>query len=200
MSELVIDLSEVPLTPMGKKEIQRLETALIIGTLYSPEIIELLKDPVEKTTWIDSLAVAAASYARYKAGMPVSKIAEEVGRSEQTIRAHINGKTKAGKLVISTYEKIKSGTLRLTIPFIKEVEAGVKPEIQQQLDSLKKENEDLKKKLGELEKAIEQLRAENESRMRELMECQERASKLSKIVEEVKAKLNVLEEIKQLLA
>ncbi|WP_256443510.1 hypothetical protein [Candidatus Nanopusillus massiliensis] len=34
-----------------------------------------------------------------------------MGRSEETIRNHISGKTKAGALVIETYEKIKSDQL-----------------------------------------------------------------------------------------
>jgi hypothetical protein len=60
-----IDLSNVPLKPVGKKEISQLEMALIIGTLYRPEVLELIRDPVERSTWIDSLAVAAGSLARH---------------------------------------------------------------------------------------------------------------------------------------
>jgi len=49
---------------------------LIIGTLYRPDVLELIGDPVERSTWIDSLAVAAGSLARAKAGMLVSQIAD----------------------------------------------------------------------------------------------------------------------------
>jgi predicted transcriptional regulator len=55
---------EISLTPIGRDEIHRLETALLIGTLLSPEVIELLKNPEERLTWVDSLAVAAAALAR----------------------------------------------------------------------------------------------------------------------------------------
>jgi Predicted transcriptional regulators len=94
-----IDFKSIPLNPLGKNDIKKLETFLIIGTLYRPEILELIKDPNERSTWIDSLAIAAAAYARYKAGMPISLIADELGRSEETIRNHISGKTKGSSLV-----------------------------------------------------------------------------------------------------
>lgn len=61
--EVVIDLSNVSL---------KLEMALIVGTLYRPEILELIKDPVERSTWVDSLAVTAASLARSRAGISSS--------------------------------------------------------------------------------------------------------------------------------
>ena len=38
-SEEVVDLSNVPLKPLGKREIQQLEIALITGTLYRPEVL-----------------------------------------------------------------------------------------------------------------------------------------------------------------
>ena len=44
---------------MSKDQIHKLETALLIGTLLSPEVMELLKNPEERLTWVDSLAVAA---------------------------------------------------------------------------------------------------------------------------------------------
>ncbi|RLI30434.1 MAG: transcriptional regulator, partial [Candidatus Hecatellales archaeon] len=78
-------MSEVPLSPVGKEEIHRLESALLVGTLFRPEVLEELRDPTERLTWVDSLAVAAAALAREKAKMPVSRIAEELGRSEATI-------------------------------------------------------------------------------------------------------------------
>jgi len=141
-----IDLKNIPLNPLGKNDIKKLETFLIIGTLYRPEILELIKDPNEKFTWVDSLAIAAAAYARYKAGMPISLIADELGRSEEAIRNHISGKTKAGSLVIDTYEKIKSGQLNLIISF----------------NSSNKELEDLKNQIKNLREEIEKLRKERD--------------------------------------
>lgn len=49
---------------MGRDEIHKLEAALLVGTLLSPEVIELLRGPEERLTWVDSLAVAAAALAR----------------------------------------------------------------------------------------------------------------------------------------
>jgi predicted transcriptional regulator len=46
--EIVIDFSNIPLKPLGKSEIQKLEMALIIGTLYRPEVLELIRDPTER--------------------------------------------------------------------------------------------------------------------------------------------------------
>ncbi|MCI4462324.1 MAG: transcriptional regulator [Thermogladius sp.] len=194
LTELTIDLSDVPLTPFGAREEQKLEAALIVGTLYSPEVVELLKDPVEKTTWLESLAVAAAAFAKYKAGKPVSKIAEEVGRSEQTVRAHIQGKTKAGKLVISTYEKLKSGTLKLVVPFSGELQiTGVK-------EGSEKEKEELARKATELEKKVSELQGEVERLRKELDACRESNNKLTSLIELVRSKLQQLEELKQALS
>jgi hypothetical protein len=141
-----IDFKNIPLNPLGKNDIKKLETFLIIGTLYRPEILELIKDPNERSTWIDSLTIAAAAYARYKAGMPISLIADELGRSEETIRNHINGKTKAGSLIIETYEKIKSGQLNLILSF----------------NSSNKELDDLKNQLKNLKEEIEKLKMERD--------------------------------------
>lgn len=112
MSGEQLDLSLVPLKPIGRKEIQQLEAALIIGTVFRPEVIELIKDPTERATWLDSLAVAAA-IAREKAGMTTSTIADEIGRSEASVRSHIAGKTKAGKLIRETLELLGKSELKL---------------------------------------------------------------------------------------
>jgi len=74
---------EVPLTPMGRDEIHKLEVALLVGTLLSPEVIELLRDPDERLTWVDSLAVAAAALARERAHITVPQIAEELAGARQ---------------------------------------------------------------------------------------------------------------------
>ncbi len=48
------------------------------------------------------MAVAAGTIAREKARMNVSDIARELGRTEQTIRKHLKGETKAGQIVRET--------------------------------------------------------------------------------------------------
>ncbi len=97
--------------PIGKEEIHRLETALLVGSLFRPEVMEEIRSSGERLTWVDSLAVAAGALARSKAGMSVSEIADELGRTEQTIREHLKGQTKAGRIVQQTYELMKEGKL-----------------------------------------------------------------------------------------
>ncbi len=101
----------ISFNPSGRQEIHQLETLLLVGSLFRPEVLESLKGPTDRLTWVDSLAVAAGALARSKAGMPVSQIAEELGRSEASIREHLKGSSKAGKLVNETYELLKSGKL-----------------------------------------------------------------------------------------
>ena len=133
-----LDFEKVPVRPTSAREVRELEIALIIGTLFRPDVINEILDPKEFTTWVDSLAVAAGALAREKAGYPVSKIAEELGRTEATIRNHLQGKTKAGQLVRETYEKLVRGELKIALPLCKPGEV-----------------EELKKKVSELEKRIE---------------------------------------------
>jgi probable regulatory domain-containing protein len=160
-----IDPKNIPLNPMGKNDIKKLETFLIIGTLYRPEVLELIKDPNEKSTWVDSLSIAAAAYARYKAGMPISLIADELGRSEETIRNHISGKTKAGSLVIETYEKIKSGQLNLIISFnssnkeLEDLKNQIK-NLREEIEKLRKERDDLKNVINQKDEMIKNLQIE----------------------------------------
>ena len=117
-------MSEVPLKPLGKEEIRKLELALILTTLTRPDVIEKIRSAEDKLTWLDSLVIAAAALARDKAGYPVSVIAEELGRSEITIRNHLAGKTEAGKLVLESYEILRStgGTLSIPIATSSEIE------------------------------------------------------------------------------
>lgn len=207
--EAYIDLSNVPLKPIGKKEIAQLEMALIIGTLYRPEVLELIRDPVERSTWMDSLAVAAAAFARNKAGLTTSQISEELGRSEISIRSHLNQKTKAGKLVAETYEKLRKGELRLIVPFIRTPVAGIEEQLEalrkelekyrehvkaleQQLENLKHENEDIKTKLTGKEAELEALRREHENLVKERDEVVKR---LNTLIEEVKRVKQTLSEI-----
>jgi len=107
---------EISLTPVGRSQIHKLEYALLVGTLFRPEVMEALKNPAERLTWLDALAVAAAAVARSKAKIPVSQIAEELGRTEATIRNHISGKSKAGELVLKTYESFLREGVKIEIP------------------------------------------------------------------------------------
>ncbi len=183
--EVYIDLANIPLKPIGKKEISQLEIALIIGTLYRPEILELIRDPIERSTWMDSLAIAAAAFARHKAGIPVSQIAEELGRSEASIRSHLAGKTKAGKLVQETYEKIKSGQLKLLFPFVKVPVAGREEEVK----ALRSEIEKLRERVRSLEEEVEQLRKERDALKVALSEREEKLTSIDAELKSIRAEL-----------
>ncbi len=161
----------IPLVPTSKTEIDKLEHVLILGTLFRPEILELIKDPVEKVTWVDSLAIAAGALAREKAGYTIREIADELGRTEQTIRKHLKGETKAGKLVGETYEMLKRGELNIE-EVEKFLEAVVRKEELEKLTDIKK-----------LEEEIEKLKSENE----------QLAAKLEKVKEKLKEVLSELE-------
>ncbi len=195
-----IDPKNIPLNPLGKNDIKKLETFLIIGTLYRPEVLELIKDPNEKSTWVDSLAIAAAAYARYKAGMPISLIADELGRSEETIRNHISGKTKAGSLIIDTYEKIKSGQLNLIISFnsSKELEdlKNQMKNLREEIEKLRKERDDLKNIINQKDEMIKNLQIE-------IGKIKSDLDKVSKEKEEIINKYKLLQnkllEIKRIL-
>jgi len=196
-----IDFRSIPLNPLGKNDIKKLETFLIIGTLYRPEVLELIKDPDERSTWIDSLAIAAAAYARYKAGMPISLIADELGRSEESIRNHISGKTKAGSLIIETYEKIKSGQLNLTLSFNssnKELD-----ELKNQVKNLKEEIEKIKRERDELKNVINNKEETIRSLQIEIGKIKSDLDKISREKEEIINKYKLLQnkllEIKKLL-
>ncbi len=205
-STVTLELENIPLRPTSKSEIQQLETALIIGTIYSPEVLELIHDPRERATWVDSLAVAAAALAREKAGYTISQIAEELGRSETTIRSHLHGKTKAGKLVRNTYEKLARGELRLVVPFvhvegkpiqledIKQFAERIK-ELEEKVKTLEEENRRLKEDLETCVKP-EEVRKEIEKIENKLRELEQENENLRR---EVEAKGKILEEIKKLL-
>jgi len=188
--EIVIDLSNVPLKPLGKKEIMQLEVALIVGTLYRPEVLELIRDPIERSTWLDSLAVAAAALARSKAGLTVPQIAEELGRSEASIRSHLNQKTKAGKLIAETYEKLKKGELVLVVPFIK---AQALPEeavaLRLELERLKEQNKALEAKLRELERTLGELNNTLKAKEAEIEKLTESIKAREKEVEDLRREL-----------
>nr|WP_198361974.1 HTH domain-containing protein [Thermococcus gorgonarius] len=152
---------EVPLNPIGREEIHRLESILLFATLFRPEVIELIKDPAERLTWVDSLAVAAGAIAREKAGMTISEIAEELGRTEQTIRKHLKGETKAGQLVRETYELIKQGKLDELVKNVEILAKGGQLVAMEEYEKLKKEKEELEAKVRELEEKVKALEEEN---------------------------------------
>ena len=143
---------EIPLSPVGREEIHKLEAALLVGTLFRPEVLQALKDPSERLTWVDSLAVAAAALARQKAGMSVTAIAEELGRTEATIRGHLTGKTKAGQLVQQTYERfVKEGVKIEVTPAVEE------SKLREELEEERRRREEVERKLQELIKGLEEL-------------------------------------------
>lgn len=143
---------EIPLSPVGREEIHKLEAALLVGTLFRPEVLQALKDPSERLTWVDSLAVAAAALARQKAGMSVTAIAEELGRTEATIRGHLTGKTKAGQLVQQTYERfVKEGVKIEVTPAVEE------SKLREELEEERRRREEAERRLQELIKGLEEL-------------------------------------------
>ena len=159
---------EVPLRPMGREDIQKLEAVLLIGTVSRSDVIEKMRsaDPRDRITWIDSLAVAAGALAREKAGMSVTRIADELGRGEQTIRSHLTGKTEAGKLVRETYEMLLKG--EKVLPFlVKEAEATPAPATEE-IDKLKAELEEERKAKAELQSRLEQLQSKLDNAVKSL--------------------------------
>jgi len=148
-------MSEIPLTPVGREAIRKLEAALLVGALFRPEVMEALRDPTERLTWIDSLAAAAAALARQKAGMTVREIAGEVGLSEAAIRRHLEGKTKAGELVMKVYEQFAREGVSVELPV--EVERA----------------RELEEKLAKARKAMEEVASALEEAARKLREVVE---------------------------
>jgi len=146
---------KITLNPIGREEIHRLEVALLLETLLRTEVIQLLKDPSGRLTWVDSLAVAAGAIARERAKMTVSQIAEELGRTEATIRNHLAGKTKAGQLVRQTLQKfIREGVkIEIGIPIISEEEL-------EKLKKLEEEKKKLENILEKVKKTLKELLAE----------------------------------------
>jgi len=163
----------IPLRPLGKQDIHKLETALLIATLLRPDVIEEIRKAEERLTWVDSLAVAAAALARSKAGYTTSKIADELGRSEGTIRNHLAGKTKAGKLIHETYRRFLREGVRIEIPEV------VEEQYKREIEKLRKEIEELNNVKVELENKVKRL----EEKVRSL---EEEAFKYKQKLEEIK--------------
>jgi probable regulatory domain-containing protein len=149
----VEDMSEeIPLSPIGREEIHKLEYALLVGTLFRAEVLEELRNPSERLTWVDSLAVAAAAIAREKAKMTISQIAEDIGRTESTIRNHLTGKTKAGQLVRQTLEKFLREGVKIDLPSTKELE-----ELKVRLEEERKKSQKLEILLQEVKNSLKDL-------------------------------------------
>jgi len=159
---------EVPLRPMGREDIQKLEAVLLIGTVSRSDVIEKMRsaDPRDRITWIDSLAVAAGALAREKAGMSVTRIADELGRGEQTIRSHLTGKTEAGKLVRETYEMLLKG--EKVLPFLVKEAAPAPAPPTEEIDKLKAELEEERKAKAELQSKLEQLQSKLDNAVKSL--------------------------------
>jgi len=156
--------NEIHLNPVGRQDIHKLESVLLVTTLLRPEVLDMIRASTERLTWVDSLAVAAGALAREKAGMTLTQIAEELGRTEQTIRKHLKEESKAGQLVRETYETIKNlvkegKNLEEVFPIFvrkdkRELEERVekfwleKEEIRIELEKLKEEIEAILRKLS----------------------------------------------------
>ncbi|NJE46026.1 hypothetical protein E3E35_01100 [Thermococcus sp. GR7] len=186
---------EVPLNPLGREEIHRLESVLLFATLFRPEVIELIKDPAERLTWVDSLAVAAGAIAREKAGMTVREIADELGRTEATVRKHLKGETKAGQLVRETYELIKQGKLDELVKNVEVLAKGGQLIALEEYERLRKEKEKLEAKVGELERALRDALAEKDELEKKVREFEGLADELRSENEELKNKLEKVREI-----
>ncbi|MEM1598238.1 MAG: regulator [Pyrobaculum sp.] len=138
---------EIPLKPVGREEIRKLESALLVMALFDKETFEAIKDPSARVTWVDSLYTAAAAFARERAGVPISKIAEELGVTEGTIRRHLKGETKAGQLVLKVFEKLAKEGFKIDLP--------------QELAPLdcSKELEELRSKIEKVKKALNEIQS-----------------------------------------
>ena len=145
-------MESVPLQPLGKEDIKKLEAALLVSALFSPEVIEKIKDPHERVSWVDSLAVAAAALARRKAGMSITEIAEELGRSESTIMNHLEGKTEAGKIIQKVYDHLVANKGVLEVKLAEESISEKK------LQNLKSRIEEIESKLKEIIDLFDELR------------------------------------------
>ena len=146
---------EIPLKPISRKDIHRLETALIIATLLRPDVIEKVKNAEERLTWIDALAIAAGALARERAGIPVSQIADELGRTEATIRKHLSEKSEAGKLVKETFNRFAREGVRIELPI--ELVGEDIEDLKRKLVERDEEIKALKEKLVKIKQTLEEL-------------------------------------------
>ncbi|OYT26058.1 MAG: hypothetical protein B6U95_08000 [Thermofilum sp. ex4484_82] len=147
-------MEEIPLKPLSRSDIHKLETALMISTLLRKDVINKIRESSERITWIDSLAVAAAALARSKAGMTVAAIADDIGRTEATIRRHLSGKSEAGKLVLGTYNKFIKEGVKIELP---EFLSDKCKHLEEQLKAEKELREQLENKLKDVKRKLEDL-------------------------------------------
>lgn len=173
---------EVPVRPVSKREIKQLEAMLIIGTLFRHDVIQAALSKEEFLTWVDSLAIAASALAMEKAGYTLSQIAEELGRTEATIRRHLKGETKAGKLVRETYEMLVRGELKIAIPVLS-------PEAEEEIKVLSE-------RVEKLENELRQLRGENTELREKVLSLEE---KIRKALEKLDVAINAIKEAKDVL-
>jgi probable regulatory domain-containing protein len=149
--------NQIPLNSVGRQDIHKLEIILLAATLLRPEVLEMIRTSTERLTWVDSLAVAAGALAREKAGMSLSQIANELGRTEQTIKKHLKEESKAGQLVKEIYEMIKTlvkegRSVNDVFPFIA---VGNTKGLKEEVEKLKKEKEEIKKSLTKMKEDLE---------------------------------------------
>lgn len=147
-------MEEIPLKPLSRSDIHKLETALMISTLLRKDVINKIRESSERITWIDSLAVAAAALARSKAGMTAAAIADDIGRTEATIRRHLSGKSEAGKLVLGTYNKFIKEGVKIELP---EFLSDKCKHLEEQLKAEKELREQLENKLKDVKRKLEDL-------------------------------------------
>ncbi|MEM3253807.1 MAG: transcriptional regulator [Fervidicoccaceae archaeon] len=152
----------IPLKPMGKEEVRKLELALLIGTLLREDVLEKIRTSEDRLTWLDSLVVAAGSLARERGGYTVEKIADELGRSEVTIRNHLSGKTEASRLVKETYENIKAsgGILELSNVHLSHEEDDTKKKLKEAEEKISKLQEKINKVRGLLAQVLDEISKE----------------------------------------
>ncbi|MFP3268821.1 MAG: transcriptional regulator [Desulfurococcales archaeon] len=145
----------IPLKPMGKEDIRKLELALIMGTLFREDVLDKIREAEDRLTWLDSLIIAAGALARERANYTAEKIAEELGRSEATIRNHLSGKTEAGKLVRDTFErlKVKGGTLELPTITTQALAEEMKS-LKEKLTLAEEKAQRLEKKLNDVKESL----------------------------------------------
>lgn len=136
---------EVSLNPVSKEEIRNLESALLVMTLFSKETFEALSNPTERLTWIDSLYVAAAALARQRAGMSIEQIADELGVSDMSIRKHLKGETKAGKMVLEAFDRLSKEGLKIELPeIVQKSQEDIKLNIKNKIQEIEKILNDIK--------------------------------------------------------
>ncbi len=143
-------MSEIPLKPIGREDVRKLESALLVMSLFDRETLEAMRDPTARLTWVDSLYTAAAALARERAGIPASRSAEELGVTEATIRRHLKGETKAGQLVARAYERLAREGFKVELP----PELAGTSDCERQLGELREKLERVRKALDELRSSL----------------------------------------------